>query len=143
MSDGKHGYYWIWPAISDLPNATRASDGAFWAAIFVAGVTAGFATFALVSGKQLASIDASAYLDAAAFGFIAWRIKKRSRAFAVIGLAMFLFEKAVQIAQNPSAGSGFFMALILALLFIGGIRGNFAIHTFSSVPTSSLPSSDA
>ena len=132
----------LWPSISDLPSAIRASDQAFWAAVVVAGATASLATLSLTIGKAIASYDASAFIDAALFAIVAWRIKRRSRPWAVVGLVLFLVEKILQVAQDPSVSAGIVMALIIALLFVGGVRGNFAIYKFSQ-SQASLPAPDA
>lgn len=137
MANEKKSANPFWPSVADLPSATKASDAAFWAAVFVALLTAAIATFALVTKTAIASVDASAYVDAAIFGVVAWRIRRRSRAWAITGLVLFLVEKFFQISQDPSASSGIVMALLFVLLFIGGIRGNFAIYKFNHVPNPS------
>lgn len=139
MAGEKKKVSWIWPSVADMSDATRASDQAFWAAIVVAGITAAFATFALTTGSVIGSIDASAYIDAALFAIIAWRIKRRSRAWSVVGLALYLAEKIFQIAENPAASSGIVMALVIMLLLVGGVRGNFAIYKLNQAQKQSLP----
>jgi hypothetical protein len=126
----------FWPAISDLESAIRASDMGYGAAIVVAVLTAAFATYAAISGDAIASIDAWAYLDSVLFALIAWRIRRRSRAFAVIGLLLFVVEKMVQYSDGPPGTGGVIMALLIALYFVAGIRGTFAIHRIRSTSLS-------
>lgn len=121
----------FWSKVVDLPSAIAASDQGFWAAIAVAAITTVFATIALVTKTDIATINAWAYLDAILFGLIAWRIRRRSRAFAVAGLCLFVIEKAVQFAQPEVASSGAVMAVLFLLLFISGVRGTFAFHRLS------------
>ena len=91
----------------------------------------------MVSQKEIASIDAWAYVDAVLFTLIAWRIKKFSRAFAVVGVSLFIFEK-VMFAQSQGA-TGWAMAVFLLLMFINGARGVFAYHRFSIKPVEGEP----
>ena len=130
---GQGSMGWFWPSVANLPDAVRASDQAFWAAVFVAAMTAVLATLA-VTTHLLPSLDASAYIDAFLFALIAWRIKRRSRAFAIVGLVLFIVEKAFQFVQTPpAAAGGIFMTLFLLLMFVSGVRGNYAIRRFSAV----------
>lgn len=132
MSDDKKATQWHWPEISDQATAAEAAKSGFWAAICVAVVTAVFATIALVTQKEVASIDPWAYLDAVFFAIIAWRIKKYSRVFAVIGILLFIIEKAI-LAQTQGA-AGLPLAVIFLLMFINGARGVFAYHKYSKTP---------
>ena len=117
-----------WPEIVDIETAQKAAKCGYWAAIWVAIVTAVFATIAIVTQKAIGSIDGSAYLDAVMFAFFAWRIKKYSRVFAVIGLVIFLLEK-IMLMSMMTAGS-WIQAAVMFLLFLHGIRGVFAYHRF-------------
>jgi hypothetical protein len=140
--EGKGGG-WYWPKIGNLADAIEASDRGFWAAVVVASITAVFATIALITKSDVASINAYAYVDAVLFGIIAWRIKRRSKFFAVAGLCLFLIEKFFQFYLTPELASfGIFMAIIITLLFIGGIRGTFAFHRLSGLAAPPLVARD-
>ncbi|WP_130618432.1 hypothetical protein [Dyella amyloliquefaciens] len=120
---------WYWPEIGNLADAEQASNQGFWAAVVCAVVTVLIATVAITAGKSIAGIDATAYADAAAFAVIAWRIRARSKSFAVIGLVLFLIEKIIQFATQPlNLGFGIVVAVCLLLAFITGVRGTFAYH---------------
>ena len=120
---------WYWPKITNIADAAKASDQGFWAAVLVAGITTVIATITVFSGREIAAINPYAYIDAALFALIAWRIRRRSRAFAVVGLVLFLFEKIHQFSVEPQIASvGAIMAIFFVLLFINGIRGTFAFH---------------
>jgi len=131
MNNTSKGNNIFWPRITDLASASAASDLGFWAAVAVAAITAVFATIALVANTDILAINAWAYIDAVLFGLIAWRIKRRSRVFAVAGLCLFIVEKIVQFSQPEVASSGAVMAVLFLLLFVGGVRGTFAFHRFS------------
>jgi hypothetical protein len=128
---------WFWPEIVDRPSAVSASDQGFWAAVFVASITALLATISLAIKSDVASVDGWAYVDAVIFGIFAWRIKHRSKIFAIAGLGLFILEKVDQFSQQPHvAASGIFMAVCLLICFINGVRGNFAYHRLSDQSSS-------
>jgi len=127
---------WYWPTLETTIDAVKASDGAFWASIFVASVTTIFATIALYTKTSIATIDPSAYIDAALFLFIAWRIRRRSRTFAVVGLVLFVVEKVFLFISAPQASApSIIMSVLILLLFINGVRGNFALHRIAKRQT--------
>ena len=135
---------WYWPKISSVADAIEASNLGFWAAVFVAGLTAIFATLTLILKKDIVGVNPLAYIDAILFAVIAWRIRRRSRAFAVAGLCLFIVEKIVQFSTQPRiVGSASFMAAIITLLFINGVRGTFAFHRFSANAPQSAPPVDS
>lgn len=133
----------LWPKIVDAETARGAVNQGFWAAVLVAATTTVFATIALVLQKDVASINAWAYLDAIIFGVIAWRIRRFSRAFAVGGVALFVIEKSLMIADSHGPVAWLLLALILLLMFINGARGTFAYHGFiTRVATVDPPSEE-
>lgn len=119
---------WYWPTFGNIADAEQASNQGFWAAVFCAVVTAVVATISLLSNHTVMGINAFAYADVLFLAIIAWRIRARSRVFAVIGLALFVFEKIFQFATQPQAYFGIFMAVVLLFCFINGVRGTFAYH---------------
>ena len=129
MAEKKKTMNVLWPAITDQASAIEASKAGFWAAVVVATVTAIFATVALVTQKEIASITAWAYVDAALFSIIAWRIRRYSRFFAVAGALLFICEK-IMLAQTEGA-RGLPLAVIILLMFISGARGVFGYHRYS------------
>ncbi len=124
---------WYWPQFGNVADAEQASNGGFWAALFCGVVTALFATVSVVTHASAMGIGAGAYVDAALFGLIAWRIRRRSKAFAVAGLCLFVLEKIFQYATQPQfAIVGLALGVVLLMLFINGVRGTFAYHRMSS-----------
>ncbi len=130
MSADKAKTNWFWPKIVDIDTAKAAAKNGYWAAIVVATVTALVATIALFSQKEIMSIDPWAYLDAALFALIAWRIKNYSKIFAIVGVVLFVIERAVMAASNGA--TGWPLAIVLMLMFINGARGVFGYHRFSA-----------
>lgn len=92
---------WYWPTFGNIADAEQASNQGFWAAAFCAVVTAVVATISVLSSHSIMGINSFAYVDAVLLVIIAWRIRRRSRVFAVIGLALFVAEKIFQFATQP------------------------------------------
>lgn len=129
---------WYWPTVGNVEEAVRASNQGMWAAVVCAGATAIFATISIFSGN-VAGIGPTAYVDALLFAGIAWGTRWRSRVFAIAGLSLFVIEKAFQIATQPdSIRFGIFLAVILLLCFIAGVRGNFAYQRYKARASQSL-----
>ena len=140
MANSKQTVRWYWPALGSVEEAVQASNQAMWAALFCAAVTAIFATISIFTSGSVAGIRPSAYVDALLFAGIAWGIRARSRVFAIAGLSLFVIEKAFQIATQPdSIRFGIFLAVILLLCFISGVRGNFAYHRYKATAVNALP----
>lgn len=123
---------WYWPTVGNLADAEWASNAGFWAALMCAVAITLVATLSLFAERELIGVDPFAYVDAALFAIIAWRIRCRSRVFAVIGLALFAFEKVYQFVTQPLAYGGALVAIALLLAFVHGVRGTFAWHRLRS-----------
>lgn len=113
-------FYKFWPKITDSESARGAARQGFWAAIFVAVVTAVFA----VSGFIGMSIGA--LFDATLFAIIAWGIHKMSRVASVAGLCLYIVESIWRwIEFGPT---NIVVAALLVLCFINSVRGTFEYH---------------
>lgn len=134
MATRNDSYKWYWPTFGNVADAVQASNGAFWAAVFCATVTALFATISVFTHAGVIGVNASSYVDAALFALVAWRIRRRSKVFAIVGLVLFVLEKIFQYTTQPLSTLGFsvFLAIVLLFLFINGVRGNFAYHRLTS-----------
>ncbi|PMQ02745.1 hypothetical protein DyAD56_22990 [Dyella sp. AD56] len=119
---------WYWPSFGNMADAEQAANQGFWAAVFVAAVATLFATISAFSSHNVMGIDPFAYVDAVVFAVIAWRIRRRSRAFAIAGLVLFTVEKIFQFTTQPLALVGILMAIVLFVCFINAVRGTFAYH---------------
>jgi hypothetical protein len=124
---------WIWPDVSTLEGSKWATRQAFWAAVFCMSVTLILAVLGAF-GIQLFpefKMDAWSLLDAGIYGAVAFGLHRYSRFAAVSGLAVYLFERVVMWTE-----AGFkspVMAIILTLLFIGGVRGTWAYRRHTRV----------
>ena len=141
MEADKRNVYW--PAVTDLPAAISASDQGYWSAVGVAVLTGFSSAIALFRNSDLAGVNGWSFIDAAVFGMIAWRIRRRSRIFAVAGLCLFIAEKVLQAIVVGQFGiAGLFVSGFIILLFINGIRGTFAIHRLVNEVVPDPPSRD-
>jgi len=131
---------WYWPAFGNIADAEQASNQGMWAAVFCAAVTAIMATISIFASTGVMGIRPSAYVDAVLFAIIAWRIHARSKGFAIAGLVLFAIEKVFQVITQPqSMRFGIFLAVILLLCFMSGVRGTFAYHRFKAEEANALP----
>ncbi len=120
----------IWPRIENAEDAKSAAKQGYHAALFISALTALVATISLAMHKSVIGVNALAYVDAAFYGFAAWRIKRFSRVFAVLATSVYFLDKlqnflALNISSWPVIG-------ILLLMFANGLRGVFAYHRFKS-----------
>ncbi|MGA8490856.1 MAG: hypothetical protein WB711_10560 [Terriglobales bacterium] len=116
----------FWPDVSNPLNAERSIRYGFWAAAFVASVTATVALLAIFLHKPVLGVDGAGLVDAALFAGIAFGIDRRSRAAAVAGLALYGGERAHILAKGATTSAAAAMTVILALYFVHGVRGTFA-----------------
>jgi hypothetical protein len=146
---------WAWPEIIDEDSARDAAHMAGgWAGV-VAGLTTLLAVVSIVGGGTIMGKGASALVDAALFGVVAWRIWCGSRWFAIGGLSLYALEVLYNVVKHPP-GVGI-LTVIIMLALINGVRGTFALHKFvelkkqqmlnqplpmayqASMPTTSVP----
>lgn len=128
----KNAKNWYWPRIENLDDAIEASKSGFIVSLIFACVTAAFATQALYSKDSYLGVDAAwAYIGCAIFLIVAWRIKKYSRVFAVLGTLLYVVEKIILFQSQGAKFTRIFFTIMFLLMFITGIRGVFAYHKFS------------
>jgi hypothetical protein len=97
---------WYWPTIEDESSAQHATKAAVGVSGFIAAVTALIAILSMVYRKPILGLDAWGLIDAVIFGWIAWRISKLSRAWAIVWLLMYLLEVGYKLVTNPSGALG-------------------------------------
>jgi hypothetical protein len=131
----------FWPSVIDLEAAKATSRHGFWAATYCAGATA-LVVLLNAFGIELfgpGMFDAWALVDVTLFAVIAWGINRYSRTAAVLGLVIYLSERAVIWTDFGFRGGG--MTLVISFLFIQGIRGTFAYHHHKVRNSSIMPAS--
>ncbi len=88
---------------------------------------------AIVALINQCPFSSGAYLYTVLFGVIAWRIKRRSRTFAIAGLCLYIFAEAypISVPQTTPLVSLPIYAFLLLVFYINGVRGTFAFHRLS------------
>jgi hypothetical protein len=114
-----------WPSVDDLEGAKEAAHQGAGAAVFVAVATALVSVLTIVGIRILPFISPYSLVDAGLFAIVAWRIFKLSRAWAVVGLLLFVAERADALRYR-STGASLILAIFLVLAFVNGVRGTFA-----------------
>ena len=129
----------FWPSTDTVEAAAKLKRYGVGAAIFIAIINALAASWAMGANKRaFGMIDAWAFVDVALFCAIAYGIYKESRAAAICGLALFLYEKVYQVAITGQL-QGAWMAAILLLCFIHAIRGAYALRRLRKLAPSAIP----
>ncbi len=120
---------WFWPTIEDEGSAQAATKSAVGVSGFIAAVTALLSILSIAYRKPIGGIDAWGLADAVIFAVIAWRIHKMSRAWAIVGILMYLLEVGYKLVTSPSGALGV-LTIVFILAYISAIRGTFAYHRY-------------
>ncbi|HEX9367133.1 MAG TPA: hypothetical protein VF921_10910 [Vicinamibacterales bacterium] len=123
----------LWPKIVDADSAEKTITVASQAAFFVAGITALVAAIAIVNGPFL-GFDGWSMVDAALMAVAGWRIKRHSRAWAVVAVVYWAYSIVIKVMTVPaSATGGVLVSLFILMAFVGGARGAFALPRYQKV----------
>ena len=123
----------FWPPVDTREAAQELIDLAFWATLFLAGVSALIVVLAAL-GYIAAGIEThlSALLGGLVLLLLAWGLRKRSRAAAVPGALLYgingLVGYDVGRVRHPVASIVHFFVMLAS---IHGVRGVFAWHRLS------------
>jgi hypothetical protein len=129
---------WYWPTIEDESSAEQATKSAVGASGFIAAVTALLSILSIIYHKPVLGLDAWGLVDAAIFVLVAWRIYRMSRAWAIIGLVVYILEVGYKLLTSPSGAIGV-LTVIFVLAYIGAIRGTFAYHRYNKTGSTTQP----
>ena len=124
-----------WSKITDVKTARDAAMQGVGASVFVAVVTGIVSILSIVLKHPVLGIDGLALVDSGLFGVVAWRIYRMSRAWAIVGLLLYIFEQATRIKNGLISAGSLVMIFILILGFSNGVRGVFGFHRFGQVDT--------
>ena len=111
----------FWMEITDQATARKAAMQGVVASGFVSVVTA------IVSIGGWLGAGVASLVDSVLFAIVGFGIYKMSRAAAVIGLVLYLVERAYAMTQGHG-GKVSFVVIFVTLCFIHSIRGTFAYH---------------
>jgi len=131
---------WYWPPVSDIALARSAAIQGVGAALVIAVCSLIFAGMVAADVGLFSELgfDSSQAWDlvfgAAVYFAIAWGIHRSSRIAAVLGLVLYLLDRAVMLGQlSPKFGIGLVVALPVLVAFVNGVRGTFAYHRLALV----------
>jgi hypothetical protein len=131
---------WLWPKIKDATSAEDATKPAVAASAFVAAVSALLASLSLMQHKPVLGFSGESLVDAAVFVVIAWRTRKMSRLWSILGLVLYLAEVIFNVVDSPNASFSV-LAVIFILAYVGAIRGTFAYHRYREAESTPNPPS--
>lgn len=122
-----------WPSVADKEGARGTALQGTGSAILVAGIGTLFSVLAMFGIQVFPGYSPWALIDAGLFAVVAWRIYRMSRAWAVVGLLLFVVERGYTFYEHGAkATAGIVVAVILLLGFVNGVRGAFAYRRLSA-----------
>jgi hypothetical protein len=131
---------WLWPKIKDATSAADATKPAVAASAFVAAISALLASLSLMQHKPVLGFNGASLVDAALFVVIAWRTRRMSRSWSILGLVLYLVEVIFNVVDSPQAPFSL-LAVIFILAYVGAIRGTFAYHRYLKAESTLQPPS--
>jgi hypothetical protein len=122
---------WLWPDVGIRREAQYAINDGFWAAVFIAAVSAIAAGF-VIAGDSDATLALNVYVGAALYVAIAVGIRLRSRTAAIAGLVLFTADR---IYSTVTFGPHFlWQTLFLIAALLHGVRGTIGYHKLPPKP---------
>ncbi|MGB6630131.1 MAG: hypothetical protein WBE52_02750, partial [Terriglobales bacterium] len=97
---------WYWNEIGDTYSAKYATTTAVWISYLIAAVNGIIAILSLAYHKPTLGINGWGLLNAALFAVVGWGIGRLSRAWAVVGLSLYLLEVLIAIGTSRLAVGG-------------------------------------
>ena len=126
---------WVWLKVDGRRRAQNAIEEGFWAAIFVCGMTALLLLISALKDPERFAVDEA--LMVVIFGFIAFGIRRRSRAAALAALILFVLGRIYAVVSG--APWYLLLSVLITLAFLNAARGTLAYHRFPPLPAN-LPS---
>jgi hypothetical protein len=126
---------WVWLKVDSRRRAQNAIEEGFWAATFVTVMAAFFVLIDVMKDPDQYAIQG--LLSVIVFGFIAFGIRRRSRAAALIALLLYVSDRVFALI---STGHGnLVLPVFITLAFLNAVRGTIAYHRLPPLPAN-LPS---
>ena len=117
-----------WKEISDKDSAEDATKAAVGISYFVASLTTLLAVLSIVYRKPVYGASGLSLVDAALFFVVAWRIGKLSRAWAIVGLLLYVMEAILSLGERGS-GVGI-LTIVFVIAYVNALQGAFAYHRY-------------
>jgi hypothetical protein len=122
---------WYWKEINDKGSAEDATKAAVGISYFIAAVTGLIAVLSIVYAKPIIGLDGWSLVDAVLFVVIGWRISRLSRAWAVVGIALYLLEAIDSIGQRGVRVG--VLTIVFTIAYVNALRGVFAYHKYAKL----------
>jgi len=126
---------WVWLKVDNRRRAQNAIEEGFWAAIFVSGMAAVFLLITVLKDPDQLTVEE--LLSVLVFAFIAFGIRRRSRAAALAALILYVLGRVYAFASG--AHGNLVLPVLITLALLNAVRGTFAYHSFPPLPAN-LPS---
>ena len=136
---------WYWNEIRDKDSARYATTTAVWISYLIAAAGALVAILSLAYHKPILGLDGWALVDAGLLAVVGWRIARLSRAWAIVGLFLYLSNALISIGTRglgvAMVAPGI-MAIVFFVVYLNVLRGTFAYHKYvklqSAQPSQSM-----
>jgi hypothetical protein len=135
---------WYWNEISDKNSARYATTTAVWISYLNAVVSGLIGALSLAYHKPVVGLNGWALLDASLFAVVGWRIARLSRAWAVVGLFLYLLEVLFSIENHGIAVYGLgpgILYVVFLVVYVNALRGTFAYHKYVKLDASQTTAS--
>jgi|ERR1041385_64385 hypothetical protein len=126
---------WVWLRVDSRRRAQNAIEEGFWAATFVCGMTAVFLLINVL--KDTEQLAVGEVLAVVAFAFIAFGVRRRSRAAALAALILYVLDRVYALVSGVHGN--LILPVLITLAFLNAVRGTLAYHRFPPLPAN-LPS---
>lgn len=122
---------WLWPNVKSRKDALFAIDEAFWVSLVVAALTLAF-TGVDAGRSGISGTDISGFIGAALLAGVAFGIRRKSRAAAVVAFLLYVCSQA---SLWITTGHGnLVVGALVALALLHGVRGTFAYAKLTPLP---------
>ena len=130
----------LWPRIANREDARRIAGSAVKWYVILAVFSAAFGIVSLVSGEPItrspsdARIVASAWslVDAAIFGFIAYKIGSLSLSWSIAGLGLAVLSMLLALGSGDLSPIALIVEFYIVLRFVNAVRAALAWRKFNA-----------
>jgi hypothetical protein len=115
---------WYWKEIADKRWRRGCHQGGGWNQLLHCCADGLLAVLSIVYHQPILGVNAWSLVDSALFVLIAWRIRKMSRTWAVVGICLYVLE-AISSVGSRRGGIGV-LTIVFILAYVNALRGTFA-----------------
>jgi hypothetical protein len=114
-----------WPDVSTPEGAALGIRGGSQAALITALFTGIVAATSIGFNEPIMRIDGWSLVDAALLAVVGWRLKRESRAWAIVGVAYWVLSIISRLMEG--AGGFGILSIVILVFLLNGVRGTFAV----------------